>query len=245
LAVMPLLVITDRSAAAKEIVAAENNAPAAVSFEHYRHVLRTRGTPAPTSQARKERTTPRKNSLLLIVLIMIFLPSCGRDPAPVQMEEAKGAKMTIEVTSSAFEDGDAIPARYTCEGLDVSPSLSWGSAIDGTRSLALIADDPDAPAGTFVHWVIYDLPPDTRGLPEDVPNQQTLPSGAAQGMNGAGSVGYMGPCPPGGTHRYFFKLYALDTELGLGGGATKDEVLDAMEGHILAEGQLMGTYRRR
>jgi hypothetical protein len=153
--------------------------------------------------------------------------------------------MAIEVTSSAFEDGDAIPARYTCDGLDVSPSLSWGSATDGTRSLALIADDPDAPAGTFVHWVIYDLPPDTRGLPEDVPNQHTLPSGAAQGMNGAGSVGYMGPCPPGGTHRYFFKLYALDTELGLGGGATKDEVLDAMEGHILAQGQLMGTYRRR
>jgi Raf kinase inhibitor-like YbhB/YbcL family protein len=197
---------------------------------------------------RKERMTPRKNSLLLIVLIMVFLPSCGGDPqgaATEQMEEAKGAKMAIEVTSSAFEDGDAIPARYTCDGLDVSPSLSWGSATDGTRSLALIADDPDAPGGTFVHWVIYDLPPDTQGLPEDVPNQQTLPSGAAQGVNGAGSVGYIGPCPPGGTHRYFFKLYVLDTELGLGGGATKDEVLDAMEGHVLAEGQLMGTYRRR
>jgi Raf kinase inhibitor-like YbhB/YbcL family protein len=109
----------------------------------------------------------------------------------------------------------------------------------------LIADDPDAPRGTFVHWVIYNLPSDTRGLPEDVPNQQILPSGAAQGVNGAGSVGYMGPCPPSGTHRYFFKVYALDTQLGLGAGASNEEVLDAMEGHVLGEGQLMGTYRRR
>jgi Raf kinase inhibitor-like YbhB/YbcL family protein len=153
--------------------------------------------------------------------------------------------MAIEVRSSAFEDGDAIPARYTCDGPDVSPPLSWGSVPDGTQSLALVTDDPDAPRGTFVHWVIYNLPPDTRRLPEDVPNQQTLPNGAAQGVNGAGSVGYMGPCPPSGTHRYFFKVYALDTELALGGGATKQEVLDAMEGHILGEGQLMGTYRRR
>jgi Raf kinase inhibitor-like YbhB/YbcL family protein len=217
-----------------------------VSFEHRRHVL-ARHTAVPTSQARKGRTTP-ETRLLLLVLILIFLPSCGGGPqgaATVPGEEAKGAKMAIDLTSSAFEDGDAIPARYTCDGPDVSPSLSWGSVPDGTRSLVLIADDPDAPGRTFVHWVIYNLPPDTRGLPEDVPNQQTLPSGAAQGVNGAGNIGYMGPCPPGGTHRYFFKLYALDTELGLGGGATKEEVLDAMEGHVLSEGQLMGTYRRR
>jgi Raf kinase inhibitor-like YbhB/YbcL family protein len=179
---------------------------------------------------------------------MIFLPSCGNDPqsaATVPKEEAKGAKMAIEIRSEAFEDGDPIPARYTCDGLDISPPLSWGSVPDDTQSLDLIADDPDAPRGTFVHWVIYNLPPDTRGVPEDMPNQQTLPSGAAQGVNGAGSIGYMGPCPPSGTHRYFFKLYALDTELGLGGGATKEEVLDAMEGHVLAEGQLMGIYGRR
>jgi Raf kinase inhibitor-like YbhB/YbcL family protein len=244
---MPLLVITDRSAAAKEGVAAESNVPAAVSFEHYRHVLRTRGDARTDEPGEKGKDDAREEQSAFD-RAEHDLPLCGGGPqgvAMVQMEDAKGAKMAIEVTSSAFEDGDAIPARYTCDGLDVSPSLSWGSATDRTRSLALIADDPDAPAGTFVHWVIYDLPPDTRGLPEDVPNEQTLPSGAAQGMNGAGSVGYMGPCPPGGTHRYFFKLYALDTELGLGGGATKDEVLDAMEGHILAEGQLMGTYRRR
>ena len=153
--------------------------------------------------------------------------------------------MAVEVTSHAFEDSAEIPARYTCDGLDVSPPLSWDSVPDSTQSLALIADDPDAPGGTFVHWVIYELPPDTRRLPEDVPNRQTLPSGAAQGVNGAGSIGYMGPCPPSGSHRYFFKVYALDTELGLGGGATKEDVLSAMEGHVLGEGRLMGTYWSR
>jgi Raf kinase inhibitor-like YbhB/YbcL family protein len=153
--------------------------------------------------------------------------------------------MSIDFVSPAFEEGGAIPARYTCDGLDVSPPLSWGSVPDGTRSLALIADDPDAPSGTFVHWVLYNLPPDTRRLPEDVPNRETLPGGAAQGVNGAGGVGYMGPCPPSGTHRYFFKVYALDTRSNLGAGATKEDLVGAMEGHILAEGRLVGTYRRR
>jgi Raf kinase inhibitor-like YbhB/YbcL family protein len=197
---------------------------------------------------KSERKGKATHRATLVVLIMIFLPSCGggsqgEDTLP--REETNGAKMAIEITSAAFEDGDAIPARYTCDGPDVSPPLSWESVPDDTRGLALIADDPDAPSGTFVHWVIYNLPPDTRGLLEDVPNRQTLPDGAAQGVNGAGSVGYIGPCPPGGTHRYFFKIYALDTEIGLGGGATKEEALDAIEGHVLAEGQLMGTYRRR
>ena len=204
-----------------------------------------RTAPDTDDSGKKGKATHRA---ALLVLIMIFLPSCGDDPqgaATVPREEAKGAKMAIEVRSSAFEDGDPVPTRYTCDDLDVSPPLSWGSVPDGTQRLALIADDPDAPRGTFVHWVVYNLPPDTRGLPEDVPNQQILPSGAAQGVNGAGSVGYMGPCPPSGTHRYFFKVYALDTQLGLGAGASNEEVLDAMEGHVLGEGQLMGTYRRR
>jgi Raf kinase inhibitor-like YbhB/YbcL family protein len=153
--------------------------------------------------------------------------------------------MAINVTSAAFEEGGAIPTRYTCDGPDVSPPLSWSPVPDGARSLALIADDPDAPGGTFVHGVIYNLPPDTRRLPEDVPNRETQPSGARQGVNGAGSVGYMGPCPPSGAHRYFFKVYALDTELDLGGRATKEDLVSIMEGHVLALGHLMGTYRRR
>jgi Raf kinase inhibitor-like YbhB/YbcL family protein len=153
--------------------------------------------------------------------------------------------MAIDLTSAAFEEGGAIAPRYTCDGLGVSPPLSWDSVPNGTKSLVLIADDPDAPGGTFVHWAIYDLPPETRRLPEDVPNRRTLSSGARQGVNGAGSIGYTGPCPPSGTHRYFFEIYALDTRLGLGGGATKERLSDAMEGHVLAEGRLMGTYRRR
>lgn len=152
--------------------------------------------------------------------------------------------MAIDVMSTAFEEGDAIPPLYTCAGLDVSPPLQWSSEPDGTQSLALITEDLDAPSGTFVHWVIYNLPPDTRRLPQDVPNRQTLPSGAVQGVNGAGTVGYMGPCPPSGTHRYVFRVYALDTQLDLGGSVTKEDLVSAMEGHVLAEGHLMGTYRR-
>ena len=153
--------------------------------------------------------------------------------------------MEINITSAAFEGGGAMAPRYTCDGLNISPPLSWDSVPNGTRSLALIVDDPDAPGGSFVHWTIYDLPPDTRRLPEDVPKRRTLSSGAKQGINGAGGIGYTGPCPPSGTHRYFFKIYALDTTLDLGGGATAKWLSDAMEGHVLAEGQLMGTYRRR
>ncbi len=152
--------------------------------------------------------------------------------------------MALDVTSSAFGRGGAIPARYTCDGPDISPPLTWGPVPDATQSLALIAEDPDAPSGTFAHWVIYNIPPNTRRLPEDVPNRRSLPSGALQGTNGAGSIGYTGPCPPGGTHRYFFEVYALDTELDLGAGATREEVVGAMEGHVLAEGRLLGTYQR-
>jgi Raf kinase inhibitor-like YbhB/YbcL family protein len=153
--------------------------------------------------------------------------------------------MAINLTSPAFDEGGSIASRYTCDGPGVSPPLSWDSVPSGTQSWTLIVDDPDAPGGTFVHWVIYDLPSDTRRLPEDVPNRQTLSSGAQQGVNGAGGVGYTGPCPPSGTHRYFFKVYALDTRLDLDAGATRERLSGAMEGHVLAEGQLMGTYRRR
>jgi Raf kinase inhibitor-like YbhB/YbcL family protein len=183
----------------------------------------------------------------LLVPIMILLSACGggtQEGATAPGEETEGAKMAIDVRSTAFEEGGAIPARYTCDGLDVSPPLQWSSVPDETRSLALISDDPDAPSGTFVHWVIYNLPPDTRRLPEDVPNRETLPGGAVQGLNGAGTIGYTGPCPPSGTHRYYFNVYALDTELHPE-GARKEDLVSAMEGHVLAEGRLMGTYRRR
>lgn len=152
--------------------------------------------------------------------------------------------MTIELTSPAFVEGSAIPAKYSCDGDDISPGLEWRNLPAGTESLALIMDDPDAPVGVWDHWVLYDLPAGSAGLPENVPATGDEQGGGTMGSNSWGRSGYGGPCPPGGTHRYFFKLYALDTALGLGPGASKDEVLKAMEGHILDQGQLMGTYQR-
>ena len=153
--------------------------------------------------------------------------------------------MTITVTSSAFAAREPIPTRYTCDGADLSPPLAWSEVPQGTQSLALIADDPDAPMGTWVHWVLYGLPADTRELPEGVPAKETVLDGARQGTNDFGRIGYGGPCPPpNGPHRYFFKLFALDAEPELGPGATKDELLAAMRGHVLGGGQLMGLYRR-
>ena len=153
--------------------------------------------------------------------------------------------MQIEIKSSAFEEGGIIPKKYTCDGADVSPPLSWTSVPEGTKTIALICDDPDAPMGTWVHWVLFNLLADVKELPESVPSEKNLDNGAMQGTNDFGNIGYGGPCPPGGTHRYYFKFYALDTEVNLQGGATKKELLKAMEGHILAEGQLMGRYKRQ
>ena len=152
--------------------------------------------------------------------------------------------MEIEVKSEAFEEGGMIPKKYTCDGEDVSPPLSWTGVPEGTEALALICDDPDAPVGTWVHWVIFNIPPDTTGLSENIPPERVLESGTRQGRNDFGNIGYGGPCPPRGTHRYYFKLYALDKKVDLEPGATKDELLKAMEGHILAEGRLMGRYKR-
>lgn len=159
--------------------------------------------------------------------------------------------MNLQIISTAFAEGQPIPRKYTCQGGDVSPQLKWTGAPTNTRSFALIADDPDAPDPkapkmTWVHWVLYDLPATTTELTEDIAKAPTLPNGAKQGITDFKRTGYGGPCPPpGGAHRYFFKLYALDTVLNLKSGATKPDLLKAMEGHILAQGQLMGTYQRK
>ncbi|HKW86649.1 MAG TPA: YbhB/YbcL family Raf kinase inhibitor-like protein [Nitrospiraceae bacterium] len=153
--------------------------------------------------------------------------------------------MAIALTSLAFKEGDLIPKKYTCEGPDLSPQLRWTNAPKGTKSFALIADDPDAPVGTWVHWVIFNLPGETTELPEGVPAQETLPNGAKQGLNDFKRVGYGGPCPPPGKpHRYYFKLYAVDVTLDLRPRATKAQVLEAIKGHILGEAQLMGRFGR-
>jgi len=155
-----------------------------------------------------------------------------------------GGTMKITVTSAVFQEGGMIPEKYTCDGADISPPLAWSAAPAGTKSIALICDDPDAPMGTWVHWVVCDIPSSVNGLPEHVPPLERLENGARQGANDFGKVGYGGPCPPGGTHRYFFKLYALDVKLALSGRVTKERLRGAMGGHILAEGQLMGKYKR-
>ena len=152
----------------------------------------------------------------------------------------------MKLTSTAFENGRPIPVQHTGEGADASPPLQWSGAPAGTRSFALICDDPDAPAGTWVHWVIYGLPAATQELPEKISPAESLISGARQGLNDFRRIGYGGPLPPlGKPHRYFFKLYALDAELPLRLRATKQNLLRTMEGHILAEAQMMGTYQRR
>lgn len=156
--------------------------------------------------------------------------------------------MTLTLSSTAFEDGAAIPAKYTCDGPDVSPALTWSGAPPNTKTFALIADDPDAPGGTWVHWVLYNLPGNTAALPEALSKMDTpveIP-GALQGKNDFNRNGYGGPCPPAGkAHRYLFKVYALDAPLSLNAGARKADVEHAMQGHILGTAQLMGTYARK
>ncbi len=158
----------------------------------------------------------------------------------------EGYAMKLDIKSTAFGEGNSIPKQYTCDGSDISPQLSWSQPPEGTGSMVLICDDPDAPMGTWVHWVLYGLSPDTLEISENIPDDKEVLGGAKHGVNDFHKYGYGGPCPPGGTHRYFFKLYAVDTEVvDLDPGATKDEVLVAIKGHVLAEGQLMGRYSRQ
>ena len=153
--------------------------------------------------------------------------------------------MALSISSPVFQEGEGIPAKYSCEGQDISPPLAWGEPPAGTNSFALIVDDPDAPGRVFTHWALFNLPADSRELPEAVPAQPQLSSGALQGKNDFGKTGYGGPCPPPGRpHRYQFTLYALDQLLDLKSGASKQQVLEAMQGHILGQGQLTGTYQR-
>ena len=152
--------------------------------------------------------------------------------------------MAIRVESPAFSEGGTIPRPHTCDGKDLSPPLSWSGVPQEAKSLALICDDPDAPGKAWVHWVVFDLPASLTGLPQGVPAQKTVPGGGLQGVNDFRKIGYGGPCPPGGTHSYAFKVYALDTEVALAAGATKADLERAMKGHVLAEGSLTGRYSR-
>ena len=192
--------------------------------------------------------------LVLIVLLVLITAGCAPAPDPPempgptppeessektpQMEENGGEPMTMALTSPAFNEGGPIPSKFTCDGEDISPELDWFGTPEGTVSLALIMDDPDAPMGTWVHWVLYNLPMDLSGLREGMTGV------GLDGTNSWNRTGYGGPCPPSGTHRYYFKLYALDTNLDLAPRPNKEALLAAMEDHILGQAELMGTYGR-
>lgn len=181
---------------------------------------------------------------IIILAAALLLVSC-KDTNQNNTKRQGAKKMDIKITSTAFKDGGMMPSKYTCDGKNISPPLQWDKVPAETKSIALISDDPDAPMGTWVHWVLFNLPPQRTQLPEDFPTDEILADGTRQGVTCFGTTGYGGPCPPSGTHRYFFKIYALDIEIDAVSVIDKDELTRKMEGHILAQGQLMGKYKRK
>src|SRR6266498_4582523 len=187
----------------------------------------------------------------VLILSFILISSCAYSPTktsetPTVQTQATEVNMSLEITSNAFANGQSIPVKYSCVGKNISPALAWNEPPAGTQSFALIVDDPDAPMGTWVHWVLFNIPISERNLKEDLPitGKNTDPNAIYVGKNSSGNTRYDGPCPPSGTHRYYFKLYALDTTINLLPGATKEQVLNAMKGHVLAQGELMGTFSK-
>jgi len=186
----------------------------------------------------------------LVVLILVTIVGCASHTQPNPSAPSprpavqKETQMEIKLTSASFRQGESIPRQYTCDGVNISPPLEWSGVPKAGKTIAIIADDPDAPSGTWVHWVLYNLPAEIIGMVENQPPSENLKAGGFQGVNDFKKVGYGGPCPPSGTHRYVFKIYALDAELPLKAGATKADLEKAMEGHIVAQGQLVGTYSR-
>lgn len=183
-------------------------------------------------------------AVVLLLLLVAPAVSCGGSPSHRDTAGDPSPK-GFAIMSAAFHQGSFIPTRFTCLGEDVSPELAWTDPPAGTRSLALIVEDPDAPGGVWTHWVAFNMPAQARAMPENEPKQGRMPGGGLQGRNSFGRIGYGGPCPPPGpAHHYFFRLYALDSMLSLNPGARKSDVLAAMKGHILGETQLMGLFKR-
>ncbi|MBV9210211.1 MAG: YbhB/YbcL family Raf kinase inhibitor-like protein [Acidobacteria bacterium] len=151
----------------------------------------------------------------------------------------------MKMSSSAFADGQPMPSKYTCDGENISPPLKWEGVPEKAKTLALFVVDPDAPGGRFTHWVLFNLSATAKELPEKIPAEPQPAGVASQGTNDFKKLGYGGPCPPTGTHHYIFKLYALDSELTLNANANREDLLNAMQGHILAQGQLTGTYEKK
>jgi Raf kinase inhibitor-like YbhB/YbcL family protein len=181
-------------------------------------------------------------SLFLAIAVVLIAPFA---PAALAIREQGKESAMFQIKSPAFNAEGDIPSRFTCEGDDISPELSWTGAPQATKSFALIAHDPDAPrAGGWTHWVAFNIPANTSRIPENAPKSGSLPGGGVQGRNDGGKQGYMGPCPPSGTHRYYFRLYALNTTLDLSDKAAKSDLEKAMRSHIVGQAELMGRYKK-
>ncbi|HEY3875689.1 MAG TPA: YbhB/YbcL family Raf kinase inhibitor-like protein [Candidatus Kapabacteria bacterium] len=189
----------------------------------------------------------------ILIFILVLSGGCSRKVSETAVIDtahhdtnSTAMKNTLTISTTAFQKDSAIPQKFTCQGEDHSPALAWSGAPENTKSYALVVEDPDAPHGTFYHWVMYDIPPTERGLAENIEKRDRLGNGTRQGTNSFGQMGFNGPCPPPGKpHRYYFKLFALDAMLNIPGEATRDTLMSAMNGHILAEGEIMGTYARK
>jgi len=190
-----------------------------------------------------------KEFMIIAILIVIVATAVFFIVYPTGLEhvEATSTKSLARfvITSPAFESGETIPKKYTCDGIDVSPPLSWSGFPVGTKSFVLIVEDPDAPGGVFTHWIVYNISSEIASLPEDVEKVERLDNGILQGINNFGRIGYNGPCPPHGSkHRYYFRIYALDCDINLRPGATSDDILKAIEGHVIGEAELLAYYGR-
>jgi Raf kinase inhibitor-like YbhB/YbcL family protein len=190
--------------------------------------------------------SPKRSRLLVPLLALAAGAGLAAAPDNSTPEGTEGRKMKIQITSTAFKDGEPIPAKHSCSGADVSPPLSIASVPKEAKSLILIVDDPDAPSGNWTHWVLYGISPQTVAIPEGSSAKATPPVAAQIGKNSWGKTEWGGPCPPpGGKHRYYFRLYAVDTNLSLPRGTSKPDLMRAIEGHVLAQGELMGTFQRK
>ena len=193
---------------------------------------------------------PRTVGFILVMVVCVLLSGCSHESTPANVNSGAGStptpiNQTMKLTSTVFTEGGPIPSKYTCDGENISPPLTWSGIPPSTKSLALIVDDPDAPGKTWVHWIVYNLSPASNSLNENMPATNQINSQAFQGTNDFKKIGYGGPCPPSGTHRYFFKLYALDSTVTITSErATKDELLRNMQGHIIAQAELIGLYKR-
>jgi Raf kinase inhibitor-like YbhB/YbcL family protein len=213
--------------------------------ETERHPLHTCGTPITLLRGWRWLNNDWVNATCTTSAVLLAFAASFVLPVGCGVWDKGGMMNSIQFTISSFADGQPIPKMYSCDGANLSPALAWSDAPAGTQSLALVVEDPDAPSGIFTHWVIYNISPDRDKLPQGVAKTETVSGGSTQGMNDFRQLGYDGPCPPrGSNHRYYFTLYALDLPASLPAGYGRAQLLSAIQGHVLAQAQWMGTYQR-